>query len=112
MEAHVFRIVQEALNNISKHADANVASVGLNINCGESVLKLVITDDGVGIKCESNGDGQGARNEKRLGVLGMRERVELLNGEMNLENSAGQGTTLEIRIPIPSQAGQQDGETR
>ena len=112
LETHVFRIVQEALNNISKHADANIASVELKIDERENELELVIADDGVGIESDPNTNGKDSGFEKRLGVLGMRERVELLRGEMDLEGASSRGTTLEIRIPLTTLTEQQSEVTQ
>lgn len=101
---NVFRLIQEALNNIVKHAEANVVSVQINSvqETGQSWLILGVTDDGVGLGAKqalSLGNANSS-NPTRLGMLGMRERVELLHGQISVSNDAGSGTSIMIKIPI------------
>ncbi len=100
ISVHVFRIIQESLNNISKHAKADVAAIQLALTENKDELQVTVTDDGVGLGSESTNNEHGTEMEKRLGMLGMRERVELLNGKLHLENSADGGTKLKIQIPV------------
>jgi signal transduction histidine kinase len=90
----VFRIVQEALTNVAKHADAKSASVV--VERVDSVLHLAIEDDGRGFDpadvVTTSAGG--------LGLLGIRERVMLLGGEFQIESSSGAGTTLFARVPL------------
>lgn len=93
----VFRIVQEALNNVIKHAKAKNISINLEIAC--SGLKLYIYDDGTGfnvnkLKVRSEDISSG------FGLVSMNERVELLNGEMGIDSETGKGTRLKIMIPF------------
>ena len=93
----VFRIVQEAMNNVVKHARAS--NVTINLGFFSSELKLYIYDDGVGFNTERLKD----RNEdisSGFGLVSMRERVELLSGEMSISSEPGKGTRLNIMIPF------------
>ncbi|MCP4081038.1 MAG: sensor histidine kinase [Planctomycetaceae bacterium] len=101
---NVFRLIQEALNNIMKHADATVVSIQLKVvkQGTDRRLAITITDDGVGLQTQqalaTTEDRIGAGS--RLGMLGMRERVELLNGQITVANASGDGTIILIQIPI------------
>jgi len=101
----VFRIVQEALNNIRKHAKASCAAV--NIEFIEDKLRLSITDNGVGFDVEKlkvkHEDVEGG-----FGLYSMKERVELLEGEFNISSHAGSGTRLSIMIPLKQNEGDSD----
>jgi len=87
----LFRVVQEAVHNIVKHSGAKNASVRLSEDGG--ALRLQITDAGRGFSL---------RNTERtgLGLVSMRERVNYLGGEIAMTTAAGQGTRIEVRIPI------------
>jgi len=91
VETTVYRIVQEALTNVVKHAEAEKVSI-LLVN-RESTLTAVVEDDGRGFDPTAVG-------EDRLGLEGMRERVELHDGRMVVEASRGAGTTLRIEVPL------------
>ena len=97
--AHIFRIVQESLNNIAKHSGATVAAVKLSLDPNTNELQLGISDDGVGMQNDP-AEGDGYTVQKRLGILGVRERVDLLNGTIAFNTSEGQGTKLDVVIPI------------
>lgn len=88
---NVFRIVQEALANVCKHAQIGQASLTLRVSDGRIVL--TITDEGVGFQT-------GSMREKALGILGMRERVELLGGKFGVHSQAGVGTEIRASMPI------------
>jgi PAS domain S-box-containing protein len=88
----VFRILQEALTNITKHANAKSAEVNLEIDGGDMVL--TVHDDGKGF------DAAGPRAPRSFGLVGMRERVYLLGGAIRIESVPGDGTIVEARIPI------------
>jgi signal transduction histidine kinase len=85
----MFRIVQEALTNIAKHAGATRVSVVVRRN--EDRVILVVEDDGRGFDMGEANAG--------LGLVSMRERAELLGGSLRVESSADQGTTIAIEIP-------------
>jgi PAS domain S-box-containing protein len=96
-EVAFYRVAQEALNNISKHAHASRADVVLAVNDGEVVL--VIEDDGVGF--ESAGDGFRANG---LGLAGMRERAALVGATLQVESTPGKGTSIYLRRPVEAPA--------
>jgi two-component system, NarL family, sensor histidine kinase DevS len=89
-ETALYRIVQEALTNIIKHAQAATVSVVLTRK-GDRVV-AVIEDDGRGF------DPTDTRDE-RLGLLGMRERITLVNGKLSVESRPGEGTTIAVEVP-------------
>jgi signal transduction histidine kinase len=90
VDLSAFRIVQEALTNVIKHADAEHAKV--RVRFGEELL-LEIRDDGRG---SANGNGHGAGS----GLIGMRERVALLGGSVETGNAAGGGFLVSAQIPV------------
>jgi signal transduction histidine kinase len=91
IETALYRIVQEALTNVVKHAGASRVSILLARKDGS--VTAVIEDDGRGFEAEGVGDGG-------LGLVGMRERVGLLNGRFQIESTEGAGTTLVAEVPI------------
>jgi len=95
IETTVYRVVQEGLTNVLKHAAATRVSLVLERRRG--MLSAILEDDGRGFEV----DAVLASPEKarRLGIRGMRERVALLGGELQIESSPGGGTTLYIRLP-------------
>ena len=88
---NVYRILQEALTNVSRHAKA--AEVFVNLTADGQKLDLTVRDPGVGFSPELL-DG------KRLGLLGMRERAELLDGTFNLKSEPAHGTEIRVTIPL------------
>lgn len=95
IEINLYRIAQEALNNISKHAEAENASVILEER--EGVVRLIVEDDGVGFDPESKFEA--TNSDRGMGLLGMKERAELLGGNIEIESAPGLGTTVFARIP-------------
>lgn len=93
----VFRIVQEAISNINKHANARNAAINLEFRDEE--LTLHIYDDGKGFSVEKLTDKSGNINSG-FGLLSMRERIELLNGELKINSEMGKGTRINIVIPF------------
>ncbi len=99
MEVAVFRIIQEALNNIQKHSNATRAFIQLKNRDG--LLKGKVVDNGIGfdadevqkVKKEDIRDGG-------FGIYGMRQRAELLKGKLTIESRKGKGTTVLLEIPI------------
>jgi signal transduction histidine kinase len=91
IETTLYRIIQEALTNVVKHAEAK--SVSVLLVRGESSVTAVIEDDGRGF------DPTNTR-EDGLGLLGMRERVELHDGQLKIEASPEAGTTLVVEMPL------------
>jgi signal transduction histidine kinase len=93
VETIVYRVVQEALNNVVKHADAKHVSVVLREKDG--AITAVIEDDGRGFSPGSTEDGG-------VGLVGMRERVALVDGRLTVESREGAGTTVVVEVPMPS----------
>jgi two-component system, NarL family, sensor histidine kinase UhpB len=90
----LFRIFQEAVTNVARHAGATQVSIGL---CRQSdYLSLDVRDNGCGI-----GEEQQASSGS-LGILGMRERAAQLGGECMIAGVAGRGTTVQVRLPCAS----------
>ncbi|WP_293762695.1 sensor histidine kinase [uncultured Aquitalea sp.] len=86
----VFRILQEALTNVMRHAEASTVSVALTQQNG--IITLSIADDGKGF------DPDAHRQQRSFGLVGMRERVLLLGGELLIDSQPDQGTTVTIRL--------------
>lgn len=87
----IFRIVQESLTNIARHAQASNAMLDL-VDRGDDLL-LTIADDGCGLPAELTGE------KKTYGLLGMRERVKMLGGQLAIDSEPGRGTHIEVIIP-------------
>jgi signal transduction histidine kinase len=94
VELVLYRVVQEALTNIAKHASATSAAVSLSRRHNE--VTLTIVDDGVGLDLH---DGS-QTNRSRLGLFGMRERLALVGGEMQVQSARGKGTKITARVPL------------
>jgi len=94
-ETAVYRIVQEALTNVARHADAT--QVSLVLDWGERELRLVVEDDGCGFDTLASRFEDGRR---RLGIAGMHERARLVGGSLELESAPGEGTSLFVRVPV------------
>jgi signal transduction histidine kinase len=88
-EAAVYRIVQEALTNASKHGGVSKARV--HVLEDDRAVRLTVSDDGAGFDPAAVAGG--------FGLLGMRERVELLGGTLRIESEPGRGTTLSVALP-------------
>lgn len=95
MELSLFRIVQEALNNIRKHARASKASVVAEFN--KNGIILTVSDDGQGFSLEGSMDD--LPHNGKLGLMGMQERAWLLGGAMEIVSKPDEGTTLLFNIP-------------
>jgi len=94
-EVGVFRIVQEAVRNVVRHAGANRLSVELTYDKG--VVRMIVTDDGRGF------DHAGAARPvagSHLGILGMRERASLLDGHCDVLSAPGHGAVVEATVPL------------
>lgn len=92
---HVYRIVQEALNNVARHSHATEAWVDMEER--ERELCLEIRDNGVGF--EVGNPAERSPNDG-IGMMGMRERAEHLNGKLDVRSVPGKGTTISVRIPL------------
>jgi two-component system sensor histidine kinase DegS len=91
MEVALFRLVQESLTNVIKHAKAPEAQIKLEFQ--RDRIFLVIKDDGIGFDMKK-------KSREGFGILGMQERIKLLDGQMVLQSAPGQGTKLLLVIPI------------
>ncbi|TCM97256.1 two-component system sensor histidine kinase DegS [Paenibacillus sp. BK033] len=96
MEAGVFRLVQEAFTNAQKHARASF--VTLEVAFTTETVTITIVDNGIGFQSEQA--EAHAQNNSSFGLIGMRERVDLLEGRMEIDSKLGQGTKIIINIPI------------
>jgi two-component system, chemotaxis family, sensor kinase Cph1 len=91
IETTLYRVLQEALTNVVRHADAT--RVGVILGADDKLVTMIIDDDGRGFNaCDP-------APAKRLGLLGIRERLALVNGSLEVESTPGSGTTLFIRVP-------------
>lgn len=95
----LFRVAQEALNNVARHAKASLVEI-----------TLVTTPDSISMKIHDNGKSfpvdqvLKAQNGQRLGLLGMRERIEMVKGQFKIESAPGKGTTVMANIPLAKSA--------
>lgn len=92
MATAIFRVYQETLTNVMRHAHATEVNTRLEKTSHEIILS--ITDNGKGF------DANDTKNKKTLGLIGMKERALMFNGEMNIESTPGKGTTVTLKIPI------------
>ncbi|HKQ38172.1 MAG TPA: histidine kinase [Verrucomicrobiae bacterium] len=93
----VYRVTQEALTNVVRHAEATHVTV--TIRQTRVAVRLEISDNGKAFSSVQNENSQ-----KRLGVLGMQERVRLVNGTFHIDSSQGKGTTIRVDLPLPREA--------
>jgi signal transduction histidine kinase len=93
-ETAIYRIVQECYQNIAKHSKAS--RVNLLLRSTDTLLELKIEDDGVGFEVD-----RAVAQPKSFGLKGMRERVALLGGCLEIRSSSGHGATISMRLPIP-----------
>jgi signal transduction histidine kinase len=97
----LFRVFQELLTNVVRHARARHVAVTLE-RC-DGALELRVADDGIGI------DEEALRDSRSLGILGIRERVQRLDGELVIEGRRGEGTV--VRVRFPERAAEPDGSS-
>lgn len=88
----LFRVAQEALNNVTKHAQAKLVSLELRLT--EDAVRLAIRDDGVGFQASA------ARRPTAVGLVGMQERVSALGGHLQVRSRQGGGTEVSVRLPV------------
>jgi PAS domain S-box-containing protein len=91
----LYRVAQEALINVAKHAQASVVNVSIQKLRG--TIRLEVKDDGKSFPVQGV---PGPGKKKHLGLLGMRERVEMVGGRFTIESAPGQGTTIRAEIPF------------
>jgi two-component system sensor histidine kinase DegS len=92
----VFRVIQEALNNARRHSKADLVKVKFEFL--ESSISILIADNGIGFDVDEVCDWK--EQDRCFGIIGMRERVELLNGYIDINSGKGKGTSIFIRIPL------------
>jgi signal transduction histidine kinase len=98
VETALYRVVQEALTNVQRHAGASQVSVLLEKST--DMIAAIIEDNGKGFDIEKDEQGQERSTAERLGLLGMAERMELVGGTLTIESSPGKGTTVYARVPV------------
>lgn len=104
LETALFRVMQEAVNNIARHAECSNARISLHV--GKATVRLTVEDDGKGFDVDrvlsSRGPSAG------VGILGMRERVLLFGGTLSIESAPGHGCRISVEVPLRKEG--QDGE--
>jgi signal transduction histidine kinase len=108
IETALFRVMQEAINNIARHAAARNVEIHLELN--EDTARISIKDDGIGfdlselsvtaLKDMESKDSLPSNNPRGLGLIGIQERIELLGGELDINTAPGSGTHIDIRVPL------------
>ncbi|QHE53605.1 sensor histidine kinase [Pontibacillus sp. HMF3514] len=90
-EVALFRLVQEAVQNALKHAEAKTIQVKFELK--RNNVNIVVKDDGKGFDTNQ-------KKEKSFGIVGMKERIEMLDGEISIDSSIGEGTVIMIQVPL------------
>ncbi|WP_121663644.1 sensor histidine kinase [Metabacillus litoralis] len=93
-EVALFRLAQEAVTNALKHSDANEIAVKVEVTC-ESIT-MIVKDDGKGFNIK---EAKGNKDKKSFGLIGMKERVDLLGGKMTIDSKVGLGTFIMFQVP-------------
>ena len=93
----LYRVLQEALTNVSRHAKA--VNVSIILRATADFIELIIEDDGAGFDMEATIGKQSSKH--CLGLVGIRQRLELIDGTLTVESARGSGTTLIVRAPCP-----------
>ena len=106
--SNIYYIVREALTNIGKHAHAT--SINVCMFSFEGRLHISISDNGVGMKTQSTSSLMNTGYQQ--GLIGIRERVTLLNGQLTIESLEGRGTRVDVDIPMVGLLGKQNTDTR
>jgi signal transduction histidine kinase len=102
LESTIYRVVQEALTNVSRHAQATHARVSVVERDG--IVRASVTDDGQGLPEADRLGPRGDGLEGGFGMSGMRERTELVGGELELVPAPGKGTTVRLTVPLAGRA--------
>jgi len=97
-ETALFRVCQEAMSNIARHAQAETVLVQLSESDG--VITIEIEDDGRGFEPENVSHA----DRRHFGLMGIEERVEILGGKVRIESAPGQGTRVHLEVPLPREA--------
>jgi two-component system, NarL family, sensor histidine kinase UhpB len=90
LEATVYRLVQETVNNEIKHAAPG--RISITVSCSEATLEVIVVDDGSGFAPESI--------ERSFGLVGMEERVSLAGGRLEIDSEPGRGTEVHATLPL------------
>ncbi len=101
VELTLYRIGQEALSNVHRHARAS--NVSITMTYRDSTVSLTVRDDGVGF--DSNGPAEVAPRTRGLGLAGMRDRATLVDGRLAVESAPGEGTTVTVEAPVAADGG-------
>jgi signal transduction histidine kinase len=101
LELVLYRIGQEALSNVNRHAKAS--NVWIDIAYRDATVKLAVRDDGVGF--EADGLEEPVSRGSGLGMAGMRERAALVDGRLAFESAPGSGTTVAVEVPVAADGG-------
>ncbi len=102
VETTIYRLIQESLTNILKHAQASEVSV--IIECHASEVSIIIEDDGIGFVVPARWED--LADAKQFGLIGMRERVMLLGGTLVIESAPGSSTSIFVHLPLPTIEGE------
>ena len=102
----LFRVALEAFSNVARHAQASLVKV--TIQKRPDCIRMMIEDDGRSFRVESVID---ANRNHRLGLLGMRERLEMVGGSFGIESAPGRGTTVRAEIPLAKRGVRVQGRT-
>jgi len=94
----LYRVAQEGLNNIAKHSQAKKVEISLEKKA--NAVYLIVVDDGIGFNYEQPLQYRRKEDKLKLGLLGLRERIELLGGKMTVNTAPGRGTKLIVKLPI------------
>jgi len=95
VETALYRVIQEALTNVTKHAKAR--NVEIRLDCGKERLQCLVHDDGVGFDAGLAGS---RRAQRGLGLVGIRERLNAVGGTLRIISQQGQGTDLVVSVPV------------
>ena len=112
VETHLYRVVQEALNNVAKHASARHVRVQLERR--DQLLVLSIADDGNGFDLSARARARARASASAhslgqgLGLVGMRERAQIIKGTIEIQSMHGRGTSIILKFPVASSLA--DGE--
>ena len=100
IEITAFRVIQEAVSNVIRHAESTKVTVSIELEA--QTLILSVEDDGIGFdtRAAMNASAPGSA----LGLVGMQERVQILGGEFSIESKLGEGTRVDVRIPVEVEA--------
>jgi two-component system NarL family sensor kinase len=98
IEEALYRIAQEALANVRRHAQATSVQVDLRLEAGQ--IRLTVVDDGRGFNIDEPPDPTSQPPEHSFGLIGMQERARLLGGTMRIQSCSGAGTQIEVSIPL------------